>query len=193
MLFIYVCILLVFIYCRNVFYNGNTLYNGFYMNHKHEPAEKEMIARTIVEIRQKADTLVNIVRAEHPKNERVNRLVHSWNGIIHEMEHSLIQKRVFAYNVNKGDSIAVCMHGTNNQMNTPNELFFVVMHEMAHIMTERYEHNDEFWDSYRMLIRTASSHGIFENIDYNKTPHAFCGDYIDHNPTFSLKKNMDST
>ena len=58
------------------------------------------------------------------------------------------------------------------------------MHEMAHIMTELYEHNDEFWDSFRLLIRVASDNGLYVNVDYNQTPTAFCGDFIDHNPTF---------
>lgn len=176
----FVCILILI---RNAYYTGNLLVNGsFYINKKHIESDQQYITSNLDWLRNRASKLVRIMRREYPNDERVDRLVFNWNNQIHELEHS--KKNVFAYNVNKGDQISICMHDENNTYNSLNEMFFVVMHEMAHIMTREYSHNDEFWSSHKLLVSTASKHGLFNNINYNKEPQQFCGHYITHNPTF---------
>lgn len=182
--FILLVVLLVAL--RNKVYNGNVYINGYSVHVSHTDNVTGVI-KVLRNLRERSERLVQLLVEEHPNNVGVQRLLNNWNGQIHELEHSYINKGVFGYNVNKGDSIHVCVHSTNKP-NNANETFFVVMHEMAHIMTEKYNHDQDFVDSFRLLISVAAKHGLYTNIDYGKTPRAFCNGHIQENPTFSKKK-----
>tara|TARA_B110000259_G_C13953893_1_gene377923 strand:+ start:73 stop:636 length:564 start_codon:yes stop_codon:yes gene_type:complete len=86
--------------------------------------------------------------------------------------------RVFAFNVNKGDRISICL----TKENKLNELIFVLIHELAHGMTVAYSHDDAFWNNFRYLLRVAIQAGLYKNTDYNTTPVDFCKYAINHNP-----------
>jgi hypothetical protein len=87
---------------------------------------------------------------------------------------------VFAFNVNKGDRISICLSKENGL----NELFFVVLHELAHGMTVAYSHDVQFWDNFKFLIKVASQHNLYENKDYARKPIPFCSHTLNHNPSF---------
>ena len=73
------------------------------------------------------------------------------------------------HNTNKGADIAVCLDGT------PNQVFHVLLHELAHCTVKEYEHSTEFWKNYVELRDIAIEIGI-----YDKIPHRqpFCGQHI---------------
>jgi Zn-dependent protease with chaperone function len=183
-LFKSVLVLGITIAIRTLYYSGNVFVdNKYYINSNHTEDEREVVGNIISVLQKQANALVTHVQHEYPTDARASRLVGKWkDNSIHEMEHAT--KDIFAYNVNKGENIFVCVHDEHNKLNTLNELFFVVMHEMAHIMTRDFEHNDEFWESFRLLIRTATKRKLFQNINYGEKPTYFCGHHIDHNPTF---------
>lgn len=179
-----VVLLLLATLVSTAYYTGNVLVdNKYYMNKQHSAKERVLIKSAIDTLQRRADALVRHATREHPTDTRVRRLTSKWHAhAIHELEHTAHD--VFAYNVNKGDTIAVCMHDHNAKMNKINDMFFVTMHEMAHIMTYDYSHNEEFWESFKLLIKVAVDHKLFRNVNYSKTPAYFCGHYIDRNPIF---------
>jgi hypothetical protein len=124
--------------------------------------------------------LIHVLDPSDPRTERIKQ---NWSGKLGEMEHEE-NRRAFAYNLNKGQYIAVCLHDRKGNLNSFNETFFVVMHELAHVATERYAHDRAFWDTFRWLIRSAASAGLYNNIDYTKRPATFCEYRLDENPTF---------
>lgn len=73
------------------------------------------------------------------------------------------------YNTNKGGEIAVCLDGT------PNEIFHVLLHELAHCTVSEYSHSKEFWNNYVELRDQCIALGIYEKID-SKTK--FCGQHV---------------
>lgn len=73
------------------------------------------------------------------------------------------------YNVNKGAEIGLCLDGT------PNEVFHVLIHELAHTVTRSYAHNEEFWNNFKTLKAHCVDIGIYEPIP-DKTE--FCGKFI---------------
>lgn len=73
------------------------------------------------------------------------------------------------YNTNKGGEIAVCLDGE------PNEIFHVLIHELAHCTVDEYEHSPKFWNNYIELRDMCVDLGIYEKIP-NKTE--FCGEHI---------------
>ena len=73
------------------------------------------------------------------------------------------------YNTNKGSEIGLCLDGTVNDM------FHVLLHELAHCTVSEYSHSKDYWDNYAELKNEAIRIGIYENIDQS-TP--FCGKKI---------------
>lgn len=73
------------------------------------------------------------------------------------------------YNTNKGGEIAVCLDGTVNQ------IFHVLIHELAHCTVREYNHSKEFWDNYIELRDICVQLGIYEKISIRTT---FCGEHV---------------
>jgi hypothetical protein len=70
------------------------------------------------------------------------------------------------YNVNKGFELGVCIDGEVN------EVFHILLHELAHCTVKEYNHSEAYWKNYVELRDIAVSLGIYEKIP-EKTP--FCG------------------
>jgi hypothetical protein len=73
------------------------------------------------------------------------------------------------YNVNKGYEIGLCLDGE------PNEIFHVLIHELAHCTVDEYHHTEQYWENYKKLRDMCIRLNIYEQIP-NETP--FCGMHI---------------
>lgn len=73
------------------------------------------------------------------------------------------------YNINKGDEIGVCVHGT------PNQMFHVLIHELAHTTVPEYDHSEQFWKNFNDLKQKCIGWGIYQGIP---SETKFCGKYI---------------
>ena len=78
-------------------------------------------------------------------------------------------KDTVGYNTNKGGEIVVCLKGNSN------EIFHVLIHELAHCTVKEYSHSPEFWKNYTELRDICVELGIYEKIP-EKTK--FCGQHI---------------
>lgn len=78
-------------------------------------------------------------------------------------------RETVGFNTNKGANITLCLRGDSN------EIFHVLIHELAHCTVEVYDHSDLFWSNYKELRDICVSLGIYELID-GKTQ--FCGQHI---------------
>lgn len=72
------------------------------------------------------------------------------------------------YNINKGEEIGICLDGT------PNDMFHVLLHELAHSTVTVYSHSKEFWENFKELCGYCKDIGIYEKTEYKK----FCGKVI---------------
>ena len=52
------------------------------------------------------------------------------------------------YTINKGEKIGLC---TNDS--SMNDLFFIVLHELGHVITKEYGHPEIFWKNFEKLIK----------------------------------------
>jgi hypothetical protein len=73
------------------------------------------------------------------------------------------------YNTNKGEEIGICIDGT------PNQVFHLLLHELAHCTVDEFSHSIEYWRNYNKLQDIAVQIGIYESIN-DETP--FCGKTI---------------
>lgn len=94
-----------------------------------------------------------------------------------------------SYVLNKGSVYALCLRNKTDQGASfipINDLKFVILHEMAHMSTEKIGHdNQEFWVNFKILLNEAVQLGLYKPVDYSKTPINYCSLHVDFNPYFS--------
>ena len=73
------------------------------------------------------------------------------------------------YNTNKGENITICLDGEVN------EIFHVLIHELAHNTVKEYAHSDSFWKKYTDLRDLCINLGIYEKIPERTE---FCGKHV---------------
>jgi hypothetical protein len=112
----------------------------------------------LVEVREKYTTL-----REHLKKTGKYPMLHAPMPITayHRMWDGSL-----GFNVNKGFELGVCIDGEVNQ------IFHILLHELAHCTVPEYDHSDEYWNNYVDLRDMAVKLGIYEKIP-EKTK--FCG------------------
>ena len=78
-------------------------------------------------------------------------------------------KGTVGYNTNKGQEIALCLDGSVN------DIFHVLIHELAHSTVTEYSHSENYWNNYVELRDICVNLGIYEKIPERKP---FCGQNI---------------
>lgn len=131
------------------------LINAWILSQTREPP-------VFTEVKEKYQTLrQHIEDTQNPKFEMLVRCIpltgiKRMNGTV-------------GYNTNKGQEIALCLDGT------PNEVFHVLIHELAHCTVDEYSHSEEFWNNYIELRDMCINLGIYEKIPERTK---FCGQHI---------------
>jgi predicted metal-dependent hydrolase len=59
---------------------------------------------------------------------------------------------------------------------------FVMLHEMAHLMTETIGHTSEFWTNFKRILADAIQVGIYQEENYAQRPVKYCGMQITDSP-----------
>jgi hypothetical protein len=104
------------------------------------------------------------------------------------MENSVTSGET-SYSENKGEKIVLCLRDKTKPPTFPlvdmNTIMFVVLHEMAHLMTEQLSsgnHTPEFWLNFRRMLEDASKIGIYKPVNYSRKPQEYCGMTITDSP-----------
>jgi predicted metal-dependent hydrolase len=85
-----------------------------------------------------------------------------------------IDKRFTSYTVNKGEQLVLCLRtrDARDQIYDDNLIFYVTLHELAHIASITEDHSPEFHRNFRYLLRKASEWNLWEKVD---RPFHYCG------------------
>ena len=92
-----------------------------------------------------------------------------------------------AFTTNKGEILALCLREKQSGQNKLHDLDlvkFVLLHELAHIITVSYQHNAEFWINFKFLLDFCKKYDLYESIDYAKNNAIYCGLKVEFNPVF---------
>jgi hypothetical protein len=91
-----------------------------------------------------------------------------------------------SYSENKGQKIVVCLRDKTKPPQYPvidqNTIMFVMLHEMAHLMTETIGHTQEFWTNFKRILQDAIQIGIYHPVNYAQRPTPYCGMTITDSP-----------
>jgi hypothetical protein len=141
-------------------------------------------AELLAEATERMKQTVHSLHRKYAEDKRVQRLVKNFNST--RIVETLPTSEFTAYSENKGAKLAFCLRKHKNEMKLVdiNTLVFVTLHELTHLATESIGHQQEFWKNFKFILKHAVSEGIYESVDYSKSPEDYCGLMIDDNPLF---------
>ena len=144
-----------------------------------EAPDQQEVADLLARIN--TDILKLIDHLKPNKDESVQRLCKGYNP--DALGENLEYKSYKAYSVNKGQEIVLCVRDKDGKLITDtNTMKFVLIHELAHIMTKENGHPPIFWQNMGFLLKEASNIGVYKAIDYSKDPVYYCGVLVDKTP-----------
>jgi hypothetical protein len=194
-----VFIIIIMIICfKEIFVVVEAVYNEerVISNIDNEPYK---VVRTFANKQRAADILSEInkmyvIIIKHLKNRRMNthwsdNIIYLSNNYNPDVlgEHIPSDLKYTSYVRDKGRKIRLCLRKIEdrNIFHDMNTIKFVALHELSHLMTEEYGHEEEFWRAFKFILLEASSLGLINLIKYNETPQDYCGISITSNPVFS--------
>jgi predicted metal-dependent hydrolase len=170
----------------------DTYYMGEVEYVKSEVDNEEYLVRSLPDKNEAANLLANIkskirILIKHlnnifPNDIRVLRLNKNYNE--DKISEGADNAKYTSYSVNKGEKIVLCLRSKNEQKSLVdlNTMMFVVLHEIAHIVTKSVGHTEEFWNNFKWILEESVNIGIYESQDFNNKPVEYCGIEITDNP-----------
>jgi hypothetical protein len=101
-----------------------------------------------------------------------------WSGTISEIP---ISSESIAYSLDKTD-IFMCIRDQDGHIHEFDDLFFVLLHEIAHTQNDTYGHDDGFWKVFKQLLELANKVGALRFKNYDRQSVVVCGKRIESNP-----------
>ena len=141
--------------------------------------DKQNVADLLAEINSHVLKLIDKLKSNNDTN--VQRLCKQYNP--DRLGENLEYKSYKAYTVNKGEEIVLCVRDNNGILiQDKNTMMFVLIHELAHVMTYDDGHPPIFWENMGYLLKECSLSGSYNPIDYSKSPVMYCGVLVDKTP-----------
>lgn len=155
---------------------SNIDFNLYQVRDSENDNNDKKAANRLATINKEINRLVNYMKKnETPDKESADRLFNRWSKC--ELKETLEGDSSVAFTINKGSSIHMCVRNEDS-MEDYNTGMFVILHELAHIMSVTEHHTDEFKHNFSKLIEIATKLGVYRPIDYTKNPQQYCGTTI---------------
>jgi hypothetical protein len=147
--------------------------------------DKQEAAERLSSIRKNLTRLVDRFKGDpnYENDPPYQRLIARYNSEVFQ-ENDLTANST-SYSENKGERIVVCLRDKTTEpypLIEENTVMFVLIHEMAHLMTETMGHTPEFWTNFRKLLHDSIELGIYSPVNYSKNPVHYCGMTISDTP-----------
>jgi predicted metal-dependent hydrolase len=137
-------------------------------------------ANLIAKIREKLVILMEHLEKSYGKNDnRIKQLKKNFRP--DRLKEGVTTPGYTSYSINKGEQIILCLRN-NDKLVDINTLFFVVLHEFAHLATESIGHTEEFWDNFRWILEEAINIGLYIKQDFKIKNVEYCGMSISSSP-----------
>lgn len=127
---------------------------------------KNETADALARVNQKVQTLFAKLSSETNDNfsAELERLKSRYRT--ETLSEGRIDKRYTSYTVNKGEQVVLCLRTRDDKdhLYDDNLIFYVVLHELAHIASIGEDHTPEFHKNFRYLLKKAAEYGMFKKI-----------------------------
>jgi hypothetical protein len=146
--------------------------------------DKEGAANLMAELNDKIDKLLIHYKQDksYASDPRIKVMIERFHP--ENLCENDISADSTSYSENKGERIVVCLRDKSPpyKLTDSNTVTFVLLHEMAHLMTTTIGHTPEFWTNFKNILHDASSIGIYRPENYAKSPVEYCGMQITDSP-----------
>lgn len=146
--------------------------------------DKQDACEMMANIHDKLNTLMNKYKSDPntSADQRVRVMIERFDP--NSMCENDIHSDSTSYSENKGERIVVCLRDKQKPypLVDENTVMFVVLHELAHLMTTTVGHTPEFWANFRRILKDAVSAGIYQEVNYARSPVRYCGMTITDSP-----------
>jgi hypothetical protein len=146
--------------------------------------DKQAACNKMAEIRGRLEKLIEHYRSDPASaaDPRVKVMISRFNP--ENMCENDLDSDTTSYSENKGEKIVVCLRDKSPPYNIAdtNTIMFVILHEMAHLMTTTVGHTPEFWTNFRRILQDSVSIQIYQQVNYSRTPVSYCGMTITDSP-----------
>ena len=179
-LFLTILIILVIYF---LYFNDSRIeweaYNGKKYKIKNDSKEinqqkADLLAKLEIEILKLMD---HMVENKLPTEEIAKRLRSRYDGI---GETPQGEKSGAAYTINKGH--IYCCLITKGKLNNLMDCIFVLLHELAHLMSNSYGHGPEFKQNFNFIVKLAVKLGIWKDPKYENRSVDYCGVKVTNSP-----------
>jgi len=144
-------------------------------------SNRQTAADYLAIINTKINKLVDYMNLHNlPDPDTAKRLYHRWLEC--ELKETNSTEKSAAYTLNKSSEIRLCIRDHNGNFENQNTSMFVILHELAHVMSISYNHTEEFKNNFNYITHLASSLGIYKPQDFTKHPTSYCGVSINSTP-----------
>ena len=134
-------------------------------------------------LKHKLQRLKTQLIAKFPNDRRVKLLKERFN--VDNVYESLPETNRTSFTVNKGSEIHLCLRDKESgKTHDINLLMFVALHELTHVISESWGHNEEFSENFVWLLNQAVFFNEYVPHNYNNDPQPFCGISVSHSPLF---------
>ena len=165
-------IIYIYAYKTNIqFYEVQSTIDGkkYIVKKSSNPKKDIDTANILAAINQKINILIKSLSI----NDEKRKLLENAPLVLKERSNT----KDIGYTINKGDTIGLCTTDS-----TINDLFFVVLHELSHVITKEIGHTELFWKNFEFLIKQSVKIGIYDYKNYNKNPTNVCNKEITYTP-----------
>lgn len=159
----------------------STIDNRIYLVRKLPDSNKA--ANKLAEINQSVLKLIDNLDKE---KEGTDRLIKRYNP--DNLSETEPGAKYTSYSVNKGEQISICLRKSDESgFEENNIVMFVVIHELAHVMTKTIGHDETFWKNMKYLLEEAEKIGLYIPVDYSIHNVDYCGMEVKSTP-YDFKK-----
>lgn len=154
---------------------------------------KEAAAALLATVVDRCAVFVAQLTRDHPHHPASARLSERFQPT--RLMETLPRSMHTAFSENKGEKVALCLTPEKDApvaadgLVDDHTLFFVALHELAHVGTASFEdHDDDFWATFAFLLACAEEQGLHDPVDYRKRPARYCGMQISDNPLITRRE-----
>lgn len=155
---------------------------------KNQPGKQD-IADHLQKLERMMASFLRAAETSLPNDARLRRIRERWNGELAEVENP---SENVAYSLGKS-VIHICVREETGELASMNTCFFVLAHELAHVINVEWGHTDTFWKHMRFLLELGEKTGFYKYIDHDQEPQMLCGRVLGSSPMSCVKqKRCDS-
>jgi hypothetical protein len=164
-------------------YKESMLNSNTYKVQEYESPDKA--ADILAKLSKNTRIIIEHLKEHHYEDVRVVRLEKRLKEL--NIEEAVLEEGSSSYTINKGELMAFCLrHKTKDRkFHNIQTLMFVLIHELAHVMSVSEGHNAEFMVNFKFILKEAAKSGVYIPVDYSYNPMKYCGVKVTHNPYYS--------